>query len=262
MTTIEQNYRTIRQRITDACLQAARDPKDVRIVAVSKTVGTQEIEQAIALGVTDFGENRATLFKERRAAFPHQQWHFIGTIQTNKVKDFAGCAALVHSVASERALRAIDARMAMKNASSLQQEPETGEQESETDERKPETDEQEPETGERLSDKQAVLIEVNVSGEESKDGIVPAQLESLLKTASTLEHIRVDGLMTMAPVDDPVRIRASFSGLRELRDALAPRFEDTENVRLVELSMGMSEDYEIAIEEGATIIRIGRALWG
>ncbi|MDR2714242.1 MAG: YggS family pyridoxal phosphate-dependent enzyme, partial [Coriobacteriales bacterium] len=193
----------------------------VKIVAVSKTVGEPEILEAIAAGIVNFGENRTALFKERAAAFPQQDWHFIGTIQTNKIKDFAGRAALVHSVASERALKAIDARLMA----------------------------------------QPVLIEVNVSGEESKDGVSPDELEALLTTATQCEHCTVEGLMTMAPIADAETIRATFRALRELRDTLAPRFAGSINVRLRELSMGMSDDYAIAVEEGATIIRIGRALW-
>jgi len=243
MTTIEQNYHDIRQAIACACAHAGRVHEQVKIVAVSKTVGPAQINEAIAAGVTCFAENRTSLFKERIAMFPQQEWHFIGTIQTNKVKDFAGRAALVHSVSSEHALQAIDARMALMEAVWEQAREQEQEQE-------------------QASLEQAVLIEVNVSGEESKDGVEPAGLPGLLCIASTLKHITVQGLMTIAPIGDEGRIRAVFSGLRELREATAPLFSSSRNIRLSELSMGMTDDYVIAVEEGATIVRIGRALWG
>ncbi|MCL2756718.1 MAG: YggS family pyridoxal phosphate-dependent enzyme [Coriobacteriia bacterium] len=241
MATIEQNYHTIKQELASACIRAGRNPLEVRLVAVSKTVGPAEIQQAMSAGIKDFAENRTLLFKQRIETFPDQRWHFIGTIQTNKVKDFAGHAALVHSVASQRVLQAIDARMAQRlEYARISPEDE----------------------GSHVAVvRQPVLIEVNVSGEASKDGVAPANLEELLFAATTMKHISVEGLMTMAPLDDPSRARAAFSGLRELRDALASRFTGADNVRLFELSMGMTDDYAIAIEEGSTIIRIGRALW-
>jgi uncharacterized pyridoxal phosphate-containing UPF0001 family protein len=108
---------------------------------------------------------------------------------------------------------------------------------------------------------QAVLIEVNVSGEQSKDGVAPAQLPELLELAGGLEGIEVRGLMTMAPQGDEATARATFAGLRKLRDSLSSRYEITGRVQLRELSMGMSEDYPLAVEEGATIVRIGRSIW-
>jgi uncharacterized pyridoxal phosphate-containing UPF0001 family protein len=108
---------------------------------------------------------------------------------------------------------------------------------------------------------QPLLIEVNVSGEQSKDGVVPAELPGLLERACALEGVEVRGLMTMAPQGDAAVARATFRGLRELRDRLAVRYEITGRVQLRELSMGMSEDYPLAVEEGATIVRIGRSVW-
>ena len=192
---------------------------------MSKTVGLSQVAVAIELGIHDFGENRTALFNEKCAAYPAEKWHFIGSIQTNKIKEFVGKAALVHSVASERALRAIASRALGKGCI------------------------------------QKVLIEVNVSGEASKGGVTPAELPGLLHSANDLEGIEVRGLMTMAPQGEPEVARATFAGLRELRDQLAPRFCTSGRVQLSELSMGMSEDYVIAIEEGATIVRIGRGIW-
>ena len=275
MTSIEQNYHLIRQDLVAACCRAGRNPEDVRIVAVSKTVGPAEIAQAISAGIEDFAENRTVLFRQRSKAFPQQRWHFIGVIQTNKVKDFAGHATLVHSVASERALRAIDARMALLAqdaallapdacmARSLREAPMTLRAQEEHMALRAQSEHPALNIKDAVADvfRQPVLIEVNVSGETSKDGIASARLEDLLQIATTMEHISIKGLMTMAPLGNPSEARATFSGLRELRDTLAVRFQDTENVCLSELSMGMTDDYTIAIEEGSTIIRIGRALW-
>ncbi|MDR2586845.1 MAG: YggS family pyridoxal phosphate-dependent enzyme [Coriobacteriales bacterium] len=219
------NYHGIRAHIADACARVGRASSEVTVVAVSKTVGLAEVARAVEAGIHDFGENRTSLFNEKYAAFPAERWHFIGSIQTNKIKDFVGRAALVHSVASTRALEGIAKRAQMLNIT------------------------------------QPLLIEVNVSGEQSKDGVVPAELPGLLERACALEGVEVRGLMTMAPQGDAAVARATFRGLRELRDRLAVRYEITGRVQLRELSMGMSEDYPLAVEEGATIVRIGRSVW-
>jgi len=200
----------------------------VLLVAVSKTVGIPEVQQATAAGMHDFGENRTNLFLERYNALPNERWHFIGRIQTNKLRDVVGKACLIHSVASRHALEVIG----------------------------------------RLAEEQeicqSVLIEVNVSGETSKDGVEAEALPELLESASSIQGIEVKGLMTIAPVllseKDPTA-RQTFAALRVLRDNLVPVFAGAENISLSELSMGMSDDFEDAIQEGATIIRIGRRLW-
>jgi pyridoxal phosphate enzyme (YggS family) len=222
---LAKNYQGILEGIAQACERAGRDRGEVTVVAVSKTVGVTEVAAAIEAGIHDFGENRTVLFNEKRDAFPHERWHFIGSVQTNKVKDFVGRAALVHSVASERALFAIAQR------------------------------------AQGLGVVQRLLLEVNVTGEESKDGVAPDALWGLLERASGLCGIEVRGLMTMAPQGDLRAARAAFRGLRELRDRCATRGGLGENVELDELSMGMSEDYPQAVEEGATIVRIGRSIW-
>ncbi|MDR0347519.1 MAG: YggS family pyridoxal phosphate-dependent enzyme [Coriobacteriales bacterium] len=223
--TIADRYRVIRERIADACERAGRDSAEVTLVAVSKTVGLEEVASAIEAGIHDFGENRAAPFKEKRDAFPNERWHFIGRIQTNKVRDMVGRAALIHSVASERALVAIAKR------------------------------------AQSLDTVQALLLEVNVSGEQSKDGVEPHELPRLLECAAGLAHIRVEGLMTIAPQGDERSIRAAFCGLRELRERHAASCGMTKSIQLRELSMGMSEDYPLAVAEGATIVRIGRSIW-
>jgi pyridoxal phosphate enzyme (YggS family) len=222
---IADNYRRVRDEIARVCARVGRDPAEITIVAVSKTVGLEEVARAIEAGIHEFGENRTNLFNAKRDAFPAERWHFIGSIQTNKIKEFVGRAALVHSVASERALRGVAKR------------------------------------AQSIGVTQRLLLEVNVSGEPSKDGVVPAELPDILTVASGLEGIKVCGLMTMAPQGDKAAARLTFSGLRELRDRYAPRFEMTGRIQLCELSMGMSEDYPLAVEEGATIVRIGRSIW-
>jgi pyridoxal phosphate enzyme (YggS family) len=227
--TITENYSAIREHIARICERVGRDPTEVTLVAVSKTVGPHEVARAIEAGIHDFGENRVNLFNEKREAFPNERWHFIGSIQTNKIKDFVGRAALVHSVASLRVLAAIAKRAQL------------------------------------LGIVQKLLIEVNVSGEQSKDGITPAELPRLLESALELEGIEICGLMTMAPQGDTDAARAAFRQLRLLRDRCAQSYaapaDLTGILHLRELSMGMSEDYPFAVEEGATIVRIGRSIW-
>lgn len=198
---------------------------DVTLVAVSKTVGPEEVRAAIAAGVHDFGENRTVLFKEKQMVFPDESWHFIGSIQTNKIKDFVGKATLVHSVASERALVAIAKR------------------------------------AEAAGLVQSVLLEVNMSGEAHKDGLSASGVDAVLDAACELAGVRVQGLMTMAAQGDLTAARKSFEGLGRLRDKYKEMYNNEKNVKLVDLSMGMSDDFGIAIEEGATIVRIGRSLW-
>lgn len=225
---IDKNYHEIKLAINTAALSAKRDPNEVLLVAVSKTVGAFEVQGAIDVGINDFGENRTNLLKERQQTFFNQRWHFIGRIQTNKLKDVVGAATLIHSVATPHALEVI-------NKLALAQDV-----------------------------KQALLIEANVSGEASKDGVSPSEVPQMLELASTLPGLVVEGFMTMAPVlhsEHDQTARRTFAALRELRDNLVPFFEGSDNIRLNELSMGMSDDFTDAIKEGATIVRIGRRLW-
>ena len=209
-----------------AALGASADPgRDVLLIAVSKTVGLDEVAEAIAAGVHDFGENRTAEFKRKQEAFPGENWHFIGRIQTNKLKDVVGRACLIHSVASIHALDAIEKLAA------------------------------------RLGIEQAVLLEVNVSGEESKDGFVPDALGEALTHASALPHVRVRGLMTMAPLGDSETARRVFENLRQIRDKHAEACKVCDNITLSELSMGMTNDYREAVREGATMIRLGRSIF-
>ena len=224
MASIAARYEAVRRQVADAADCAGRDPGDVSIVVVTKTVGIPEIGAAIAAGMRDFGENRAQEFVGKQALFPHVRWHFIGTLQTNKVKDVVGKAALIHSVDSSRLLEHIARR------------------------------------AEQLEIVQPVLIEVNVSGEESKHGISAGDVRELLVEASSLPCVEVHGLMTMAPLGRPEDARWVFRSLRELATSLSAL--RLNGVELDELSMGMTNDFRVAVEEGATMVRIGRAIFG
>ncbi|HWB78706.1 MAG TPA: YggS family pyridoxal phosphate-dependent enzyme [Nannocystaceae bacterium] len=197
----------------------------VRLVAVSKKQPVAAITAAIAAGVRDFGENYAQELDTKRAALPSPElrWHAIGPIQRNKVKLVVG-THLIHTVDRPELLAAIEARAAA------------------------------------LSLVQDVLVQVNLVAEASKSGLAPADLPALLDRFAATPHVRCRGLMLIPPIGDPAQTRTHFAALRELsvREAAHHR----PNVELAELSMGMSDDFEIAIEEGATLVRVGTALFG
>lgn len=224
MGVVAERYRKVRRRIEDAADVAGRDPSDVTMIAVTKTVPPGDIRNAVAAGMRDFGENRAQEFLGKYGLFPEVRWHFIGTLQSNKVKDVVGRAHLIHSVDRPRLLELID-----RQARSLDLV-------------------------------QDVLLQVNVSAEESKHGMRPDEAEEALRLAEGLPGVRVRGLMTMAPLGRPEEARPVFRGLAALFARLrAMRFNGGE---LEELSMGMSNDLEVAVEEGATMVRVGRAIFG
>lgn len=225
MSAIAERYGKVLRQVADAADVAGRDPSDVTVVAVTKTVGLPEIGQAIAAGMHDFGENRALEFTGKQALFPDERWHFIGTLQTNKVKQVVGRAALVHSVDSPHLLEAIDRRA------------------SEADVIQP------------------VLLQVNVSGEASKHGMTFEEAEDAVRSASQLPNVRIRGLMTMAPLTSrPESARWVFRECADWMGRLQSLHCDA--AELTELSMGMTGDFRVAIEEGATIVRIGRAIFG
>jgi hypothetical protein len=224
MASVAARYEAVRRQVADAADIAGRDPSDVRIVAVTKTVPLIEVGQAVEAGIYDFGENRVQEFLGKYGLFPTVHWHFIGTIQTNKVKDVVGRACLIHSVDSERLLEEIDRRSGQAGVV------------------------------------QSVLLQVNVSGENSKHGFEPGVLRDVLVDSSGLQNVEVRGLMTMAPFGRAEDARWVFRELKELRDSL--REMPLNGVELDELSMGMTNDFRVAVEEGSTIVRVGRALFG
>ncbi|MBW6468275.1 MAG: YggS family pyridoxal phosphate-dependent enzyme [Anaerosomatales bacterium] len=224
MPPIAVRYEAVRRQVADAADACGRDPADVTIIAVTKTVGVPEVTAALAAGIRDFGENRVQEFLGKYGLFPEARWHFIGTLQTNKVKDVVGRAHLIHSVDSLKLLSHIDRRATERGVV------------------------------------QPVLLQVNVSGEGSKHGLAIPDLPEALEEASRMDSVEVRGLMTMAPLARAEDVRWVFRELREARDSLRAALPD--RVELDELSMGMSGDFRVAVEEGATIVRIGNALFG
>ena len=221
MSQLEKKYAEVKAQIAAAAEAAGRDPREVKLVAVTKTVGIEEVRQAVAFGINDFGENRVQDAAPKVAALPEARWHFIGHLQSNKVKDVLPFYSLSHSLDRPSLAAALQS------------------------------------TAESLEKTVDVLVQVNVAGEERKFGLEPSALADFLGYLNSLERIRVCGLMTMAPfVDDPEAVRPVFRRLRELRDLYA-----TSGNGLNELSMGMTNDYKVAVEEGATIVRIGSALF-
>lgn len=224
MAAVAARFEAVRRQVADAADVVGRDPSDVTIVAVTKTVGIAEIRHALDAGLRDFGENRVQEFLGKYGLFPSARWHFIGSLQTNKVKDVVGRAHLIHSVDSCRLLDEIAHRAALAGVV------------------------------------QPLLLQVNVSGEGSKHGFEPCDLGEALLEASQLDNVEVRGLMTMAPYVRPEEARWVFRELKELRDSL--REIPLNGVELDELSMGMTNDFRVAVEEGATIVRVGRAIFG
>ena len=215
----------VRERLAAAERAAGRAAGSVRLVAVSKKMTVADIEAARAAGQADFGENYAQELRDKRealaAAAPGLRWHFIGPLQSNKVKYVAGRVALVHSIDSAALLDEI----------------------------------------ERRGEAQACLVQVNVAGESQKRGLAPAELPALLDRFAGLRHARCEGLMVIPPfADDPEASRPHFAALRALRDREATR--PRPNVDLAQLSMGMSHDLEVAVAEGATLVRVGTAIFG
>jgi pyridoxal phosphate enzyme (YggS family) len=224
MAAVAARYEAVRRQVADAADAVGRSADDVTIVAVTKTVGIEDIRQGLLAGITDCGENRVQEFLGKYGLFPDVDWHFIGTLQTNKVKDIVGRASLIHSVDSCRLIDEIERRAAEADVV------------------------------------QRVLLQVNVSGEDSKHGFMPDEVAEALIEASHADHVEVRGLMTMAPFGRAEDSRWVFRELRELRDSL--RGLVLNGVELDDLSMGMTNDYRVAVEEGSTIVRVGRAIFG
>lgn len=206
----------IQERINRACVRSGRQPSEVQLIAVSKNHSLEQIQQhVLRYGSFPLGENRVQEWREKNAARPEIEWHFIGNLQRNKVK-YCQNIHLFHSVNSERLADEINKR------------------------------------AEQWGKHVGVLLEINVAAEASKEGVTLAEAEALKTHMQGLAHLHLRGLMTMAPYDaNPENARPYFRRLRELRDAWG----------LQELSMGMSGDFEVAIEEGATMVRIGSALF-
>jgi pyridoxal phosphate enzyme (YggS family) len=226
---IAENLAQVRERIAAAAARAGRDPAEVTLVAVTKTRTPEEVAVVYRAGVRHIGENRVEEAEEKQPQLdlPEATWHMVGHIQSRKAERAAACFDVVHSVDRVKIARYLD-RAVQAHGALL-----------------------------------PVLIEVNVGGEESKYGFGLEDREALERAVGeilSLAHLQVEGLMTVAPIAaDPEEVRPMFARLRALRDALQERFPAC---RWEHLSMGMTDDFEVAIEEGATMVRIGRAIFG
>jgi pyridoxal phosphate enzyme (YggS family) len=223
---IADNIHTINKQIKDAALRCGRLREEIRLVAVSKTHGASAIDEAAVAGQLIFGENYVQEFSAKVLQVQTPvEWHFIGHLQSNKVRQIAGLVSTIHSVDRLSLAQEIDRQW------------------------------------EKIGKVCDILVQVNVSGETSKSGATSAEAMELVKQISKLRHLNLRGLMTMPPFfDEPELSRPFFCELKEIANAISR--EEIPGVSMKELSMGMSGDFEVAIEEGATLLRIGTAIFG
>ena len=225
-TYLKENFQSVEARIQAACDRAGRSRKEVTLIAVSKTKPVEMLQTIYEAGSRDFGENKVQEMCDKIEQLPTDiRWHMIGHLQTNKVKYIVGRVSLIHSVDSLHLAQEIEKQAA------------------------------------KLDVIVPILIEVNIAEEESKFGIHKEETISLVREVATLPHIRIQGLMTIAPyVENPEDNRAYFRGIKQLSVDIAR--ENIDNVSMDCLSMGMTGDYEVAIEEGATMVRVGTGIFG
>ena len=223
---LRENLQEVEQRIADACRRAGRKREEVTLIAVSKTKPAEMLKEAYDLGVRVFGENKVQELTEKYDLLPDDiRWHMIGHLQTNKVKYLIGKTELIHSADSLKLAKVI---------------------------------EKESEKKECITD---ILVEVNVAEEESKFGLKMEEVIPFIENAAQFPHINVRGLMTIAPfVENPEKNRTIFADLHKLYVDIKEK--NIDNVTVSILSMGMTNDFEIAIEEGATMVRIGTGIFG
>ncbi len=223
---VKEQLENVREEIVNACRRSGRDPGEVTLIAVSKTKPISMIEEAMEAGQTVFGENKVQeMCSKCEVLPPNIQWHMIGHLQRNKVKYIADKAALIHSVDS------------LRLAETINQE------------------------GQKINRVVPVLLEVNVAQEETKFGVSVEETEALARAISSLPYVKICGLMTIAPyVADPEENRPVFAKLRQLSVDISSK--KINNVTMSVLSMGMTNDYQVAIEEGATMVRVGTGIFG
>lgn len=222
---IKSNLNEVEKNIERAAAVSQRKIRDIKIIAVSKTVGVEKIRTALNAGLTDFGENRVQELTDKYEKVENCRWHMIGHLQTNKVKYIIDKVELIQSVDSLRLAREIDKRAGKSGV------------------------------------KADILIQVNISGEETKFGISKEDVDDFLNELSTYDNIYVRGLMTIAPyAGNPEDVRNIFKKMR--KKFIDIRSKNIDNISMDYLSMGMSNDYEVAIEEGANMVRIGTAIFG
>lgn len=223
---LKENLADVEAKIVKACENSGRQRDDVTLIAVSKTKPVETLKEAYDLGVRVFGENKVQELTDKYEALPKDiQWHMIGHLQRNKVKYIIDKVALIHSVDSIRLAETIEKEAAKHNITAN------------------------------------ILIEVNVAKEESKFGLMPEELDELIDKIKDFNHIQVKGLMTIAPfVENPETNREIFRSLRKLSVDISNKNVDNVNVSI--LSMGMTNDYTVAVEEGATMVRVGTGIFG
>lgn len=223
---IKENLEKIKNNIKNAALRAGRDPNEVLLLAVSKTISADVIKEAISCGVCDLGENRVQELTEKYEVLGSGlNWHLIGHLQTNKVKYIIDKVCLIHSVESVKLAEEINKKSKEKGI---------------------------------VSD---ILVEVNIGEEASKFGVSPDETEMFIKEISHLENIRIRGLMTVAPFTDNAEDNREY--FRKMKDLFVDiNNKRIDNVNMDTLSMGMTGDYEVAVEEGATIVRVGTGIFG
>lgn len=223
---VKENLKQVEQKIKEACKRAGRERSEVTLIAVSKTKPVEMINEAMECDIVTFGENKVQELLEKQSMIDNMlDWHLIGHLQRNKVRQIVGKVKRIHSVDSIRLAKQIQDECEKRNI---------------------------------IAD---ILIEVNVAKEESKFGFMPEETEDALREIATYPNVRVQGLMTIAPyVENPEENRTYFRQLKKLLVDINNK--NIDNINISELSMGMSGDYEVAIEEGATYIRVGTGIFG
>lgn len=223
---LKENLENVEEKIQEACRRSGRKREDITLIAVSKTKPIETLQHAYDLGVRVFGENKVQELSEKYDALPDDiHWHMIGHLQRNKIKYIIGKTELIHSVDSFRLAEAIEKEAAKRNLTA------------------------------------DVLMEVNIAREESKFGLLPEEVDEFIEKVQKLPHLQVKGLMTIAPfVENPEENREVFAQLKKLSVDIATK--NAHNITMSILSMGMTNDYQIAIEEGATMIRVGTGIFG
>lgn len=223
---VRENLQEVEEKIADACRRAGRAREEVTLIAVSKTKPVEMIEEAVDSGIVSFGENKVQEMLEKQRVLENQlQWHLLGHLQRNKVRQIVGKVTRIHSVDSLRLAKQIQTEYEKKNL---------------------------------MAD---ILIEVNMAREESKFGFMPEETEEAIREIAGFANICVKGLMTVAPfVENPQENRLHFQNLNKLLVDINRK--NIDNVNMSELSMGMTGDYEVAIEEGATFVRVGTGIFG
>lgn len=223
---VTENLKAVEENIRMACERSGRNRDEVTLIAVSKTKPVEMMEEAMASGIRIFGENKVQEIVKKQPLLPEDvNWHLIGHLQRNKVRQIAGLVSMIHSVDSVRLAEQIQKEYEKKGLTAK------------------------------------ILVEVNVAREESKFGLLPEEVEDTIRKIAKMRNIQVCGLMTIAPfVENSEENRIHFYNLRKLLVDI--NAQNIDNISMTELSMGMTGDYEIAIEEGATFVRVGTGIFG